>query len=172
MIVTGAAVGAMAGTPAIIAAFGQAGATAAATALVPATGYTMGITGTGAIVTAVGEGALVGVGSIFGGGSAGIAFATLMGPVGAAVVGCNKDDDRSGSGDMYTWDCWKPVIRDTSAERSKGMTLRCLAAHPNVQSVSVSQDGLFVGNIFGERFCLSPVSFEGTLAFHASIVPS
>lgn len=56
--------------------------------------------------------------------------------------------------------------------QSRGMTLRCLAAHPNVQSMSLDQGGLLVGNIFGERFRLTPVSVEGTLALHTSILSS
>jgi hypothetical protein len=120
---------------------------------------------------ALGEGALVGVGAIGGGGSTGIALATLAGPIGCLVVGCNKNDDHNGDSG-YTWDCWKPVVRDTSTRPSYGMTLRCLAAHPNVWSMSLNQVGLLVGNIFGERFRLTPVSVEGTLAFHASILSS
>ncbi|KAF3145714.1 hypothetical protein TWF569_005807 [Orbilia oligospora] len=143
VIATAAVVGTVASCPPIVAAFGSSGATAAGAALIPVSGTTIGITSATTAIAAAGEGVLVGVGSIFGGSSAGIAFATLMGPIGAAVVGCNKNDDYSGSGDMYTWDCWKPVVRDISAQRSNGMTLRSLAAHPNVQSVSVNQDGIF-----------------------------
>lgn len=81
----------------------------------------------GATILALGEGACVGVGALGGGGSAGIAFATLVGPIGWAIVGCNKNDDHNGDSG-YTWDCWKPVVRDMSTRPSCGMTLRCLAA--------------------------------------------
>lgn len=121
-------------------------------------------------ILALGEGACVGVGALGGGSSAGIAFATLVGPIGWAVVGCKNDDRNGDSG--YTWDCWKPVVRDTSTRPSGGMTLRCLAAHPNVQSMLVDQGRLFVENIFGERFHLTPVTVKGGLAFHASILSS
>ncbi|KIW10521.1 hypothetical protein PV08_11485 [Exophiala spinifera] len=125
----------------------------------------------GATVIALGEGACVGVGTLGGGSSAGIAFATLVGPVGWAIVGCSKNkDDKGDSG--YTWDCWKPVVRDMSTRPSCGMTLHCLAAHPNVQSLWLDQGRLFVENNFGERFRLAPVSVEGVLAFHASILSS
>ena len=135
--------------------------------LVPAIGAAEGIGGAGAAVLAVGEGAVVGAGIVGGGsGSAGIALATLVGPLGWAVVGSKKDDGENG----YTWDCWKPIIRNMSTRPSQGMPLQSLAVHPNVQSVSLDQDGLLVGNIFGERFRLAPVDVEGTLAFHASII--
>jgi hypothetical protein len=82
-----------------------------------------------------------------------------------------EHDNRNGDSGC-TWDCWKPVVRDTSTRPSDGVTLRCLAAHPNVRSVSLDQGGLLAENIFGERFRLTPVSVERTLAFHASILPS
>ncbi|KAK3363982.1 hypothetical protein B0T25DRAFT_597651 [Lasiosphaeria hispida] len=126
--------------------------------------------GTGAaLTTAVGEGALVGMGALAGGSSTGIALATLAGPFGWLLVGCNENDhDIGGSG--YTWDCWKPVIRDASARPSRGMALRCLAAHRNVQSVSLDWGELVVGNVFGERFRLTPVRVEGSMALHASML--
>lgn len=143
-----------------------AGLAAAAPAALPAAAVPAAVAGAGAVqglnagatIVAMGEGACYAVG------------ATVFGPIGWAVVGCNKNDDNSESG--YTWDCWKPVVRDMSARPSCGMTLRCLAAHPNVRFMSPDQDqgGFLVGNIFGERFRLTPVSVEGTLAFHASIL--
>jgi len=119
------------------------------------TGIATAGAGTG-FTFALGEGALVGLGALGGGSSTGIALATLAGPLGAALVGCNKNEDNNGD-TSYTWDCWKPVVRDTSARPSNGMTLRCLADHSNVQSISLDQGGLMLGNIFGERFRLTPV---------------
>jgi hypothetical protein len=128
---------------------------------------------TGATTTALGEGALVGLGVIGSGGSssAGIALATACGPIGWFVVGCDKNNNHD-SDSSYTWDCWKPVVRDTSPRPSRGMTLRSLAAHPNVRSLSLDQGRLLVGNTFGEHFRLTPVSVKGTVAFHASIISS
>ncbi|KEY73041.1 hypothetical protein S7711_06115 [Stachybotrys chartarum IBT 7711] len=168
--VTGAAVGAIATMPAAVAIFGQAGAAGAGGALIPAVAATQGITTFGAAVVAIGEGAVVGAGVIGGGSSsAGIALATFVGPIGWAVVGCNKKDNQNGD-NGYTWDCWKPLVRDTSTRPSHGITLRCLAAHPNIRSMSLDQDGLLVGNVFSERFRLTPLRVEGMLAFHASIL--
>ncbi|KLU90293.1 hypothetical protein MAPG_09257 [Magnaporthiopsis poae ATCC 64411] len=162
-VVTGLAV-------AVAPVLGAVGAGTATSAAVAASGAAaLEGAGVGATVVALGEGACVGVGAIGGGSSAGIAFASLLGPIGWAIVGCDENDDQNGDGG-YTWDCWKPVVRDTSTQPSCGMSLRCLAAHPNVESMSLDQGGLLVGNVFGERFRLTPVSVEGTLAFHASIL--
>jgi hypothetical protein len=46
--------------------------------------------GLGASIVALGEGALVGTGAIFGGSTAGIALATAAGPIGCLIVGCDK----------------------------------------------------------------------------------
>ncbi|KAM0364087.1 hypothetical protein ACHAO7_010076 [Fusarium culmorum] len=177
VVISAGAVGAVISNPGTIAVFGSAGAQAAGSLLLPAVGAAAaaeGITagGIGATVLAIGEGAFVGAGAMAGGsGSAGIALATFVGPVGWAVVGCSKNDCHNGDR-SYTWDCWKPVIRDTSTQPSHGMALCDLVTHQNVQSMSLDQERLLVDNIFGERFHLTPVSVEGTLAFHASIVAS
>ncbi|EUC27047.1 hypothetical protein COCCADRAFT_31365 [Bipolaris zeicola 26-R-13] len=156
--------GAVVTCPPVVALVGQPGAAA----IIPALGASQGITSAGAAVMAVGEGAVVGAGVVGGGsGSAGIALATFVGPIGWAVVGCKENNNQHGKSG-YTWDCWKPIIRDTSTVASDGMTLRCLATHPNIQSMSFEQGELLVENIFGEHFRLTPVNIEGSLAFHAS----
>ncbi|KAJ0110027.1 hypothetical protein J7T55_014830 [Diaporthe amygdali] len=169
VLVTGAVVGTVATCPPLVSLFGQAGATAAGTAVIPTVAVSEGI-GIGGSVLAVGEGAVVGAGVIGSGGSsaAGIALSTFVGPIGWAVVGCNKNGDHNGD-KLYTWDCWKPVVRDVSTQPSHGMTLHRLATHPNVRSMSYDQGGLLVGNVFGEHFRLTPISIKGTLAFHASV---
>jgi hypothetical protein len=140
-------------------------------------GSAVGTTGS---LAAVAEGAIVGAGVAVGGtvavvegvttgvivagtiaetaSATGIAAAAIAGPMGIAVVG----------GDGYTWDCWKPVVRNDSASPSRGMTLRDLAAHSNVRSVTLDLDGFIVGNTFGDYFRLCPVNVGQELAFHAS----
>lgn len=169
VLVTGAVIGAVATCPPLVAVAGSA--TAGADLIIGAAATVEGIAGTAATTLAVGEGTVVGLGVIGSGGSssAGIALATMVGPIGWFVVGCNKNDDHN-SNSSYTWDCWKPIVRDTSPQPSSGMTLRCLAAHSNVQSMTLDQAGILVGNIFGEHFRLTPVNVEGTLAFHASVL--
>lgn len=151
--------------------FGAVGAGTFTTATVSGAAALEGMS-VGAGVVAIGEGAVVGAGIVGGGSSsAGIALATLAGPVGCLLVGCDNNNDQSGN-TGYTWDCWKPVVRDMSTSPSCGITLRCLAAHPNIHAVSLDQGGLLVGNIFGEHFRLTPVSIERGLALHASILSS
>jgi hypothetical protein len=91
------------------------------------------------------------------------------GPIGWAVVGCNKNDDHNGDNN-YTWDCWKPVVMDDSVGLSRGITLRDLYNHPNLKQLTIDGNDFVAENIGGERFRLSPVEVEGTLAFHASLM--
>ncbi|KAH8582344.1 hypothetical protein B0O99DRAFT_264563, partial [Bisporella sp. PMI_857] len=151
VLVTGAAAGAIATCPPIVALLGP-GATVAGGALVPTVAAIEGITGAGAAVLAVGEGAVVGVGVIGGGSSAaGIALATLVGPIGWAVVGCNRNNDHNGHSG-YTWDCWKPVVMDNSVGFSHGITLRDLYNHPNLKQMTIDGNDFVAENIQGEQF--------------------
>ena len=170
VLITGAVAGAIATCPPAVAILGPTGASAAGGALIPTVAAAEGVAGgLGGAVLAVGEGAVVGAGVVGGGsGSAGIALATFVGPVGWAIVGCDKVNHHNGDGG-YTWDCWKPIVREKSTRPSQGITLRDLAHHPNVQSMSFEQNKLLVENIFGQRFRLTPVNVEGMLAFHASL---
>jgi hypothetical protein len=68
--------------------------------------------------------------------------------------------------DGYAWDCWNPIVRGDSTSPSRGMTLRDLATHSSVRSITLGL-GAFVGNTFGGYFRLSPVNVGGALAFHA-----
>ncbi|KAJ4161509.1 uncharacterized protein LMH87_007547 [Akanthomyces muscarius] len=126
-----------------------------------------------ASVVALGEGTAIATGLIGSGGSSatGFALASMLGPLGCAIVGCDKNESAGGDG-VYTWDCWKPILREFSMQPSRGMPVHRLVSHPNVQSVSPYRNGLIVENVFGERFRLDPVSVQGTLAFHASILSS
>lgn len=80
------------------------------------------------------------------------------GPIGLAIVGA----------DRLTWDCWKPVVMDNSVGTSRGITLCDLYSHPNIRQVTIDSDSFIAENIRGQQFRLSPVSIEGTLAFHAT----
>lgn len=171
--VVAATTAAVAACPPLVAAAGAVGGTASTVAeiIIGVAGSSQGIAAGTATTVALGEGAVVGLGVLGSGGSssAGIALATMVGPIGWFIVGCSKNEDHSGSS-SYTWDCWKPIIRDTTAQPSSGLTLRCLAAHPKVQSMALDEAGIVVRNIFGERFRLTPVNIEGIMAFHASII--
>jgi len=121
----------------------------------------------GSALLAIGEGAVVGVGALGGGSSAGIALAALCPPAAFAIVGCNKNDDHNGDS-SYTWDCWKPVVMDDSVGLSRGITLRDLCKHPNLKQMTFDGSDFIAENIRDEQFRLSPVEVKGTLAFHAS----
>src|SRR5438045_2920013 len=125
VLVTGTIVGTAATNPAAVALFGPAGAKFVAGTLLPTAAATEGITSIGAAILAVGEGACIGMGALGGGSSAGVTLAMMVGPVGWAVVGYNKNGYDTG-GSSYTWDCWKPVVMDHSVEPSHGISLRDL----------------------------------------------
>jgi len=164
---TGAVIGAVATFPPAVALLTQAGAAGVGGLIVPAVGAAQGIANPIMAILAVGEGAFVGAGALGGGSSAGIALATLVGPIGWAVVGCNKTDNHNGESG-YTWDCWKPVVMDDSIGLSRGITLRDLCNHQNLKQMTVDGNNFVAENIRGEQFRLSPVEVKGTLAFHAT----
>ncbi|KAF3211229.1 hypothetical protein TWF191_010808 [Orbilia oligospora] len=153
--------------PPVVAALGTSGASAVTGAALSGAAAIEGITA-GAAVVAVGEGALVATGAAAGGSSAGIALATLAGPIGCLIVECEDMDVSSvfeeGDNLRITWDCWKPIVHDMSVMPSEGMALRTLAVHPNVKVVNMlasssalldEDAGRFlVENVLGERFCL------------------
>ena len=58
------------------------------------------------------------------------------GPIGWVVLGSSKD---SSSG-LYTFDCWKPVLHDYSAEPSNGRFLRDVVVDPRIKNVSIQVD--------------------------------
>ncbi|KAF3319310.1 hypothetical protein TWF173_003754 [Orbilia oligospora] len=155
--------------PPIVAALGTSGASAVTGAALSGAAAIEGMTA-GAAVVAVCEGALVATGAAAGGSSAGIALATLAGPIGCLIVGCENmdvssvEEEEEGGNPGITWDCWKPIVHDMSVMPSEGMALRDLAVHLNVKVVDMltsssalldEDAGRFlVENVFGERFCL------------------
>ncbi|KAF3246375.1 hypothetical protein TWF192_006889 [Orbilia oligospora] len=165
--------------PPVVAALGTSGASAVTGAALSGAAAIEGITA-GAAVVAVGEGALVATGAAAGGSSAGIALATLAGPIGCLIVECEDMDVSSvfeeGDNLRITWDCWKPIVHDMSVMPSEGMALRTLAVHPNVKVVNMlasssalldEDAGRFlVENVLGERFCLGYFSWFNWLAGH------
>ncbi|CAG0922800.1 unnamed protein product [Notodromas monacha] len=62
--------------------------------------------------------------------------------------------------DDFTFDCWKPVLRDTTEEPSKGILLKDLVTDPRISSVEVTQSSngeiqlIILGNIWGDKFRL------------------
>ena len=126
-----------------------AGTATAAGAITGAAGGTAGAVATGAVAGATSAAGVGGTGT-------GIAAALGIGsgPVGWIVLGTETGSDGSG----ITYDCWKPVLHDTSVEPSTGMLLKDVMDHPNIANVSVSPgvvDGLpniVLENIWKEKF--------------------
>ncbi|XP_060586131.1 uncharacterized protein LOC132741883 [Ruditapes philippinarum] len=86
--------------------------------------------------------------------------------VGASV---NQEDDE------ISYDCWKPVVHDTSPERSNGMLLKDMVCHPNVANVTMttgicdSLPSILIENIWNETFEIEYVFVHNTgkIACHA-----
>lgn len=118
------------------------GAAAAPTAAVSAKA-TAATAASGA--TASGSGASLATGTTAASISTPIAIGALV------IVGADEQN--------ATWDCWKDVVHDNSAELSHGMPLSDLLSHKNIESTeqNLEDNELIVHNIFGEKFVLKLV---------------
>ena len=84
----------------------------------------------------------------FTGAAAGATGAAIaLGPVGWTILGTEE----SSTGDALTWDCWKPILHDTTEAPSAGRFLREVIMLENVKSVTERDDPLQfrVENIWG-----------------------
>ena len=171
-------VAATVGTGATVAASvgGAAGAGAAAGGIVA--GSTAAVAGASgaACATATGLGAGAGsaaataVTSTSAGGAA-LTAGIAAGPLGWICLGATAADENS-----YSYDCWKPVLHDESAEPSTGMLIKDVLAHPHVKEVHDAGravlDGLYpeiiIQNVWDERFLIQYVKLSNNvLAAHA-----
>merc|ERR1712178_136789 len=99
--------------------------------------------------------------SLAGSGTMIAATMTPIGWAGLAVIGADEDG--------LTWDCWKPILRDSSPEPSMGMTVNELLARQEIQSTTWHADHIEISNIWEEHFKLLPVRLpDGLIAFHAT----
>lgn len=120
---------------------------------------------TGAIVGGL---SAAGVGAALAGGLA-MGGTLSANPLSLLTVGTSVSEH----GTEATFDCWKPVVHDTSEETSSGMTLDELMAHPNVSDVVVTHETCLpkvaIENIWDEKFELEYVvsSDFGKLYLHA-----
>lgn len=172
--IAGAAIGSSAGTAAATAGTATALGTAAG---VGTAGGAIAGAGAGALAGAAGGGSLagatagavaggsaaVGVGST-GAGAGALAAGALSGPVGWLAVGATENAD----GGRATYDCWKPVIHDTSEELSSGIALRDLVSHQNIANVVITP-GISTGlphiileNIWNEKFEIEYLVIQNT----------
>lgn len=145
-----------------------AGASAVATA---GTSAGAGTIASGAVMGGLAGGtAAAGVGGT-GAGAGALAVTVSTGGLGLLAVGAsvNQEDDE------ISYDCWKPVVHDTSPERSNGMLLKDMVCHPNVANVTMttgicdSLPSILIENIWNETFEIEYVFIHnsGKIACHA-----
>ena len=131
-----------------------------------------GAAGAAASTTAVaGTGAAVSASVTAGGATAAVTIST----VGLITIGADR------RGDELTFDCWKPVLHDTSAGRSSGMKLNDIVRDHRIHRVVVAEGkvgqhlpDISLVNVWGEKFDLHYMVLpdDGQLAFHAQRIPS
>lgn len=148
---------------------GAVGGALAASAPILGMGAVAGVTAGAAAVTsgAASVAATAGTASALGAVSA-----TLAGPIGWALLGCEPVTDAMRAG--YTWDCWKAVLRDASVEPSRGRTVSDVLHDHRVRAWHlVNQDTIHAFNVFGDVFVISRVILpNGCNAAHASLLYS
>lgn len=150
MVLGAGAVVATAGAalPAIAAAAGTAGTVAGAGAAVGTAAGAVAGAATGAVVggtlgaATVAGGTVVATATAAGSAAtvAGTAITTagvIAGPVGWLVLGSSLDEGKTESG--ITYDCWKPVLHDTSSEPSQGKLLREVMEDPRIKQVIIEE---------------------------------
>ena len=144
----------------VIAGSSAAGASVGASvATATAAGAITGAGAGGSLVSA-GVGAVVAGTSAAGAASSGVGLGTAIsagigsGPIGWCVLGAETGT----GGSEITFDCWKPVVHDTSKENSSGMLMKDVMCHPHVASVYVKSGAnnelpyIVLENIWNEKF--------------------
>lgn len=116
-----------------------AGAAAGGTAASAATGAAVGASAAAAVTSSSA-------------GTAGITAGLAAGPIGWLVLGAVN-------GHKATYDCWKPILHDSSIEPSRGILLRDLLGDSRVQQVIVDETSrelpaITLINVWGEKFQL------------------
>ncbi|XP_045191420.2 uncharacterized protein LOC123548313 [Mercenaria mercenaria] len=93
-----------------------------------------------------------GIGSMMAGGLAVASGVVASNPIGLLAVGTSHTEEK----DRITYDCWKPVLHDTSLESSNGMILKDLVCHPNIANVTVTPSvclpQIVIENVWNEKF--------------------
>ncbi|XP_054165280.1 uncharacterized protein LOC128962901 [Oppia nitens] len=154
------------------------GAAAAGAAAATGTGAAAVVGGTGAAaaVSTVGAGGAVATGGLTTG-------AILSGPIGWAILGANIEQSNSGSvHHYYSYDCWKAIVRDTSAQPSSGKLLRDVLRDSRVLNYTFEYrqggqgadnddyvTGIKVENVWHDQFHINFLHVPGHgLAVHAN----
>lgn len=164
---------------AAVAAEGVATASAAAQAAAAAAQTAAAANAATAATAAAAGGTAAGAG---GSAAAATGAGVASGPLGWILIGASPEPSSTSS--SVTWDCWKPIVLESSAVPSQGMLLRDLARHKHVSkivccegSVSTSLPSgeenvrLLAENIKGHRFYLDLLVLPcGQRAFHATAI--
>eukprot|EP00928_Gymnodinium_smaydae_P082087 TRINITY_DN654_c5_g1_i1.p1 TRINITY_DN654_c5_g1~~TRINITY_DN654_c5_g1_i1.p1 ORF type:complete len:176 (-),score=21.64 TRINITY_DN654_c5_g1_i1:82-609(-) len=89
-------------------------------------------------------------------------FKPLVTIVGAVPIVVGADVD------ALTWDCWKPILHDTSVAPSRGRLLTDVLNDPAVSEFIVGNSSVFVRNRWNESWRIDPVILPwGQIAAHA-----
>ena len=87
----------------------------------------------------------------------------IPGPLGSVILGTMWSKDG-----VPSFDCWKAVLRDSSDEPSSGRALGEVLIDPRVSGVTFDEGGFaFIHNIYGDKFALKSVQFNGEKFMHA-----
>eukprot|EP00928_Gymnodinium_smaydae_P016973 TRINITY_DN1644_c0_g1_i2.p1 TRINITY_DN1644_c0_g1~~TRINITY_DN1644_c0_g1_i2.p1 ORF type:complete len:186 (+),score=28.18 TRINITY_DN1644_c0_g1_i2:74-631(+) len=72
--------------------------------------------------------------------------------------------------DGVTWDCWKPILHETSAAPSRGRLLTDILSDPVISDINVGNESIFVRNRWNESWRIDPVMLPwGQIAAHATL---
>eukprot|EP00928_Gymnodinium_smaydae_P051591 TRINITY_DN3515_c0_g2_i1.p1 TRINITY_DN3515_c0_g2~~TRINITY_DN3515_c0_g2_i1.p1 ORF type:complete len:172 (+),score=14.54 TRINITY_DN3515_c0_g2_i1:48-563(+) len=72
-----------------------------------------------------------------------------------------------------TWDCWKPILHETSTAPSRGRLLTDILNDPVISDVRVGNYSLYVRNRWNESWRIDPVVLPwGQMAAHATLSSS
>eukprot|EP00928_Gymnodinium_smaydae_P087626 TRINITY_DN7186_c1_g1_i1.p1 TRINITY_DN7186_c1_g1~~TRINITY_DN7186_c1_g1_i1.p1 ORF type:complete len:182 (-),score=5.18 TRINITY_DN7186_c1_g1_i1:440-985(-) len=71
--------------------------------------------------------------------------------------------------DALTWDCWKPILHDTTAAPSRGRLLADILNDDVISDVMIGNYSVFVRNRWNESWRIDPVILPwGQVAAHAT----
>eukprot|EP00928_Gymnodinium_smaydae_P001204 TRINITY_DN10450_c0_g2_i1.p1 TRINITY_DN10450_c0_g2~~TRINITY_DN10450_c0_g2_i1.p1 ORF type:complete len:234 (-),score=31.99 TRINITY_DN10450_c0_g2_i1:245-946(-) len=94
---------------------------------------------------------------------------SLLLALGAIVVGAQADPVAV----AVSWDCWKPILHETSLAPSRGRPLMDILNDPAVVDSQVGTHSVFVRNRWNESWRIDPLILPwGQLVAHASQVVS
>ena len=90
-----------------------------------------------------------------------------LGPVGWCVLGAEAPE---GHDQLFTYDCWKPVLHDTSPEPSNGKLLKDVLSDPRIENIFELPE-LVVENVWHEKFQIQFLTFPNNIqAAHAVLL--